>query len=393
MTDARPKPLVGALLGLLLGLVVVALLWITGVLPPDRLPLFGIVALSIFVVGWILTQRMSLVRAKFIIVVIISATLGGVALTGIPEFMGGGSLSDGCHLDASSSLEPAQIGPEDTAAMNPFDVTTTDTISWNSSSDAVLTDWNAGLYVVVGGFDIPLWSGEHENSGEAQEWAGDEAVEPHIDSVQNRTGIVVTGTYHVHGSLTADGGDCDMQAYVRVAPASAFDGILLAALWALLVVIIIVIIIVAVGVRRSIKAADAALAMVGTSAIAGETSTAEPAGAGAAAGAAAAGAAAAGAAADTSSEDEAAGDAPASTDGISSYAEYRQADEDARDKALGEQASDGSFDQDNWRSIDDSRGLGDLLDTPDAEGTDDEAAAADDDQAGPDQPRGPGGGI
>src|SRR6187431_2625245 len=81
----RPKPLVGLLLGLLLGVVVVGLLWQLGVAPPDRFILFGVIALSIAVVDLMVTQTVRRGKKRFVTVMIIAGVFGGVALTGIPE--------------------------------------------------------------------------------------------------------------------------------------------------------------------------------------------------------------------------------------------------------------------------------------------------------------------
>ena len=81
----RPKPLVGLVLGLLLGLVIVGLLWQLGVAPPDRFILFGVVAVSIALVELIVTQTLKRGKKRFVTVMIIAGVFGGVALTGIPE--------------------------------------------------------------------------------------------------------------------------------------------------------------------------------------------------------------------------------------------------------------------------------------------------------------------
>ncbi|WP_084037925.1 hypothetical protein [Demequina sp. NBRC 110053] len=269
MTEARPKPLVGALLGALLGLIVMALLWIIGVLPPDRLPLFAIVAVLVFAVSWLLTQRPALARGRFTTVIVIAAMLGGVALTGIPEILRGGSLTQACTLEGTSSLETEPVSVAQTTAIDPFEATATDTIAWSGSVGIESPEATVDVSLLVGGFEIPLDSATLTNGAGATEWSGSVEVAPVIDA----GALLLTGTYHVAATLYGPDGQCGGDGYLRVAPDSAFSGLLLALLWALLVVVLIVIVMLAVGVRRSIKESDRALAMVGTSAVAGETST------------------------------------------------------------------------------------------------------------------------
>ncbi|WP_284327240.1 hypothetical protein [Demequina litorisediminis] len=132
----RPKPLVGALLGLLLGVIVVMLLWILGVTPPDRLPLFSVLAVAMLLGASATTLAVRHAPARYGTVVVIAAVGLGVALTGIPEYTGTGSLSEGCHAQATSSLETEPVAPADTSALRPFDVTQDDTVTWSASTDA-----------------------------------------------------------------------------------------------------------------------------------------------------------------------------------------------------------------------------------------------------------------
>ena len=73
--EAKPRPVLGSVLGLLLGIVVVALLAQLGVLPPDRLVLFGVLAVSdSALVTIMLTQRTALVRKRFIMVMVVAGS-------------------------------------------------------------------------------------------------------------------------------------------------------------------------------------------------------------------------------------------------------------------------------------------------------------------------------
>lgn len=97
--QAKPRPLLGALLGLSLGIVIVALLSQLGVVPPDRLIQFGVLAVTMSLVTVILTQRKALVRKRFILVMVLSGLMAGVAAAGVPQTIAGGSMTDGCYAE------------------------------------------------------------------------------------------------------------------------------------------------------------------------------------------------------------------------------------------------------------------------------------------------------
>ncbi|WP_084130624.1 hypothetical protein [Demequina sp. NBRC 110055] len=233
VTTPRPKPLLGVLLGLLLGVVVSALLWILGVTPPDRLPLFGIVAVSIALTSWLTTLAPRHATGRFATAMVIAALCAGVALTGIPEYTGTGSLSSGCYAQATSSLEPDPRGPGQTSATDPFDVTQDDTVAWSASTDAELTDARPSAALMLGGFAIPLWNGQDPYSGQL-DLTGEDSVAAREQVVRDAVGFPLTGPYHFAGDLEGSTGGCEADAYVRVAHAGAFVGTLAITLWALL---------------------------------------------------------------------------------------------------------------------------------------------------------------
>lgn len=229
--NPTPRPWTGATLGLILGLLMVLLLWQLGVVPPDRLPLFGITALTTFVGAWLLTQRIALARSQFLWISVLCAVLGAVSLTGIPEYARGGYLTDGCFLEGESSIDAAT--PAQTSTRDPFDLRRSDEIAWTAQSEAVLTNWDSALGMRVGGFQVRLWNGHHENSGESQQWADVESVDEHVQQIEQAAGIRVSGIYHVFGYIDADQGSCEMSAYVRIQPDHPFDGPVLITLWVL----------------------------------------------------------------------------------------------------------------------------------------------------------------
>ena len=252
----RPKPLVGLLLGLLLGVVVVGLLWQLGVAPPDRFILFGVIALSIAVVDLMVTQTVRRGKKRFVTVMIIAGVFGGVALTGIPEtFMGAGTVSDGCTLEATSGDETVKAA--DTSAFEPLDTTPTGTISWESSTEKVLTNWDSGLGMYIGGVAVPLFTAERPNSEQATSWSSTEEVADYLNKLEDEWGVQLRGTYHVYGYIHADEGDCDMAAYIRVNAENPFATPLIIALWVATGLLAVIIIALTVSVRRSIREAKA----------------------------------------------------------------------------------------------------------------------------------------
>ena len=134
--EAKPRPLLGSLLGLLLGIVIVALLWQLGVVPPDRLVLFGVLSITTALVTILLTQRTMLVRKRFVLVMVMCGLMAGVAVAGIPDAVATGSIASGCSANATSSLDSKT--PEQTSIADPFDVTGTDTVQWTAKSAEVM---------------------------------------------------------------------------------------------------------------------------------------------------------------------------------------------------------------------------------------------------------------
>ncbi len=264
--EAKPRPLLGSLLGLLLGIVVVALLWQLGVVPPDQLVLFGVLAVTIFLVTSMLTQRVVLVRKRFVLVTVLCGLMAGVAVAGIPDMIAGGSISDGCLAEGTSSL--GSKTPDNTSLADPFDMTRTDSVAWTGESVDVFTDWNSSIGIDVGGFPVEIWSGSSANEDQKQSNSGVEDVSGRLADIEESTGIALAGIYHVYGNLDANEGGCDMSAYVRLPGEGVFAGTLNLVLWGTLGVLVIVILIMSMVVRRSIR--SAAVAAGATTVITGQ---------------------------------------------------------------------------------------------------------------------------
>lgn len=253
----RPKPLLGLVLGLLFGAVVVAQLWQLGVAPPDRFILFGIIGVSIALTELLLTQTTRRGKGRFVTVMVIAGLFGGVALTGVPEtFSGTGSLSDGCHLEITSGTET--VNPEDTAPFDPLDTTPTDTLTWTSSTDEVLTNWDTSLAMLIGGIPVTLFTAERPNAEQSTEWFGEESVADYLAKIEDETGLELRGTFHIAADIKADEGDCEMAGYIRVNAESPFATPLIIGLWALGAVLLVMIVWIASSVGRSVRDAKAA---------------------------------------------------------------------------------------------------------------------------------------
>ncbi len=264
--EARPRPLLGSLLGLLLGIVVVALLWQLGVVPPDRVVLFGVLAVTVFLVTTLLTQRVVLVRKRFVMVTVLCGLMAGVAVAGIPDTIAGGSISDGCLAEGTSSLDSRT--PDNTSLADPFDMTRTDSVAWTGESAGVFTDWKSSIGIDVGGFPVKIWSGSSANEDQKQSNSGVEDLAGRLADIEESTGITLAGIYHVYGNLDATEGGCDMSAYVRIPSEGAFTGTMNLSLWGSLAVLTFIILIMAGVVRQSIT--RAARAAGGATVVTGE---------------------------------------------------------------------------------------------------------------------------
>lgn len=276
MSEARVLPLLGALLGVLLGLVTMALLTVLGIIAPDRLPLFALVGLGAILGAALLTQRIALAKKRLVSMIVVGALFVGVSLTGIPEVVRGGSMTAGCTVTGTSSLETTPVTPAQTSAIDGFSVTPTDTVEWTTQTAVPVTAASGTVSLLVGGIGIPLRDIEFAEAPDATTWSGQSAVEDQLAAMKDATGFDITGIYHVQAHLDIDQGECAGDAYLHVAPDNAFAAPLLTILWAMLGVLVIALLVLLIVVRKTIRESDRSLAMVGISAIPGETSTDVP---------------------------------------------------------------------------------------------------------------------
>jgi hypothetical protein len=230
-------------------------LWQLGVAPPDRFPVFAVLAVSIAVTTLLTTQTLQRGKRRFVTAMVIAGVSAGVAITGIPEtFTGTGSLSDGCQLEVASGTETAT--PQETSPFDPLDTTPTDTLTWTSSTDEVLTNWDSSIGMIIIGIPVTLWSAERPNTEQFTSWTGSEKVDDYLDRIEDETGLEVRGTFHIGAAIDADGGDCDMAGYLRVNAEGVFATELIIALWAAGALLAVINAWLAVAARRSIRQAS-----------------------------------------------------------------------------------------------------------------------------------------
>ncbi len=259
--EPRPRPLLGMTLGLVLGLVVVGLLWQLAVIDPGRLVVFLVLAASILAVTGLLTRSVSAARGRFVTVAVIAGILAGVGLTGIPELANGGSISDGCTLEARGG--DSVVTPDDTSAFDPFEVAEDDVIGWSASVDTPVTVTERLAGMRVAGFSIPVNTVTVVGAAPAAEFSGEVDVAAALVWIADQSGLEVTGAYHAYGSISGAEGECVVDGFVALAPSGVFATNVLIGLWIALGVMLILIAWGAFAVRRSFVDAARARAEAG----------------------------------------------------------------------------------------------------------------------------------
>lgn len=221
------KPILGACLGALAAVFVVVILQQGGILPPERLVLFGLLGLGIGVGAFALSTAFK--ARPFLIVQAIAVLFLGFALSGIPAFGASGYITGGCYVDGETPEDAAT--PDETSVSEPFIIDRAGPLDWYADSPGVFTDWQTKLSLDVGGFAVPVWSGTHPNDGRATDWGKVEDIGEYVEDVKGATGLTLSGVYHLYGSLVAGEGSCTMSAYIVIPPTSLFAGPLLLGSW------------------------------------------------------------------------------------------------------------------------------------------------------------------
>ncbi|WP_156162253.1 hypothetical protein [Demequina iriomotensis] len=264
----RPRPLLGMTLGLLLGLVVVGLLWQLAIIDPGRTVLFGTVAIVTMLVAWLLTRDAAAARGRFTAVAVVAGMLGGVALTGIPELVSPGSISDGCTLEAT--VDGTTYTPASTAALTPLDVPPDSVVEWSATSETPVSIDERVAGVMIGGFAIPVRTVTSQGAPEAQDVSGEVDVAAGVSWIADRTWLEPSGVYHAYGTMSGGSVTCMVEGYIAVAPASAFATNTLVILWVSLAILLLLVLWAAIAVGRSFATArrarddEARAAEVGT---------------------------------------------------------------------------------------------------------------------------------
>ncbi len=254
--EPRPRPLLGTTLGILLALVVVGLLWQLAVIDPGRLVTFLILAVSILAVTGLLTRSVAAARGRFVTVAVASGILAGVGLTGIPELVDSGAISDGCTLEVRGG--DAVVTPADTTAFDPFEVAKDDVIAWSAAVEAPITVDERLAGMRVAGFAVPVNTVTVIGAAPADEFSGEVDVAQALAWIKDNTGLEVTGAYHAYGSISGVEGECVVDGYVVLAPADVFATNVLIGLWIALGVTLILIAWGALEVRKSFVDAERA---------------------------------------------------------------------------------------------------------------------------------------
>ena len=246
---SRPRPMLGLLLGMFLGAIGVGLLWQLGVIDPGRTVAFVTLAVATLAVSGLLTRQVSAARGRFVTVAVIAGVFAGVGVTGVPELISVGRVSDGCSLEVTTAGTTAT--PAETTALTPLDVEPDAVVEWAlAAAEPIAVDRRVGG-MLVGGFAVPVRTVTSDPMPEAAEVSGTVDVASGLESVRERTGLELTGVYHIYGEVAGDGGSCTADGWVRIAPAGLFATNVLVGLWIALGVALLLIAWAALAVRRS----------------------------------------------------------------------------------------------------------------------------------------------
>ncbi len=231
------KPILGAALGAALAMATVLILQQGGVVPPTRLVLFGALALGLSAGSLLLTVTFR--RAVPIALQSVAVLLAGFALTGIPAMNDHGSLSDGCGAVATSSV-PDTAAPADTSVGAPLEIDPKGTLAYRVTTPVPFENWYYSASMDVGGFPVVIWSGSLPLETFGPVFEGTMDVGDNLTTVEDVTGLSVTGVYHLSGWIGGDGGRCDVDFYVRIPPPTIFSGVILGALWVAVAFILLI---------------------------------------------------------------------------------------------------------------------------------------------------------
>ncbi len=234
-------------MGLALGAATVAWMWQMAIVPPDRLPMFGVLACGTAVGIYVGMARSDWTLKKAATWATAPALLVVIALTGTSETVTGGSLRGACSL--TLTVDGNQWSPSDTTGIRPLDIADDAAVTWRVGAEG---DAKSAMPVGIriGGWDVPIWNGTFPGDAETRTWIGDADVGRYIDELSVLSGITISGTYHVFAYLTDDSAPCAVNGYVSRRPHHPFDGPILTGLTLALVTLVGMLVAVAVRVHR-----------------------------------------------------------------------------------------------------------------------------------------------
>jgi hypothetical protein len=224
----RGKPVLGAVLGAVIGVIAVLILQQGAVVLPTRLVVFGVLGVATSAGSLLLTvaYRRGAVAAIHSIAVLAVA----FALTGIPAMTARGDVSGPCTVSALSSV-PDDGNPADTSVRDPLEIDPVGTLDWRVAFPEPYATWSGAIGVDIAGFWVPVWTQGFSNTARETSREGSEDVRSVIRDVEEISGLTLTGVYHVFASVEAPDGACKADMYVRIAPTSLFSGPILQGLW------------------------------------------------------------------------------------------------------------------------------------------------------------------
>lgn len=240
----RARPVSGAIVGALIGLVVVVIVQQAGAWPFDRAALFGLVGLGgmLGALAGALGRQGS--RTTLVVVLVLFAIVLGWGLTGLAAANETGEINGGCTVEAVSDLDETTV--TDTSRGDPFDVAVDGDLAWSATSPAPIQDYSFEIWVDVGGFQVPIDAEENTNGDLNTENVGIVSVADYAGLLEDATGVEPRGTYIVGGVIEGEGGACDGFAFVRIPADGLFDGPIAIAAWILLVILLVILVLIVV---------------------------------------------------------------------------------------------------------------------------------------------------
>jgi hypothetical protein len=233
------RPLLGALLGILLGLAIAVVLQQEGVWPLDQLTVFlmpallGLLCLTLLSIGRTAGSTVTLVIALIILVPM--AVWGAIGLGSLNEK---GQLDGGCKVIAQSAVDTTSV--TDSSKLDPFKIDPKGSLKWAATSPTAFMDYDWSLYTKVGGIQVPLDSGNEKNDG-GSTMNGDEV--PNVEAYAKAHGVDISqlrGVFIVGGQAA---GTCSGFGFVLLTTASLFETLASKIALALIILIIIILII------------------------------------------------------------------------------------------------------------------------------------------------------